>query len=90
MITNIQKRRHVTRKQTESVNASTRASCRNFCQPALRRKTFHTLEELQADLDEWLEYYNNERTHQGKQCCGRTPTQTLEDGKIIWKEKLVN
>ncbi len=24
------------------------------------------MEELQKDLDEWIEYYNNERTHQGK------------------------
>ena len=60
-----------------------------FYQPALRRKIYSTLESLQADLDEWLEYYNNERTHQGKQCCGRTPMQTLEDGKTIWKEKFV-
>lgn len=28
------------------------------------------LEELQADLDEWLEYYNTERTHLGNICCG--------------------
>lgn len=61
-----------------------------FYQPALRRKIYSTLEELQADLDDWLDYYNNERTHQGKQCCGRTPMQTLEDGKSIWKEKFVN
>ncbi len=61
-----------------------------FYQPALRRKIYSTLEELQSDLDEWLNYYNNERTHQGKQCCGRTPMATLEDGKSIWKEKFVN
>ncbi len=61
-----------------------------FYQPALRRKIYNTLEELQLDLDEWLDYYNNERTHQGKQCCGRTPMQTLEDGKTIWKEKFMN
>ena len=61
-----------------------------FYQPALRRKIFGSVEELQADLDEWLEYYNNERTHQGKRCCGRTPMETLRDGKSIWKEKFVN
>jgi transposase InsO family protein len=61
-----------------------------FSQPALRRKIFHTPEELQADLDEWLKYYNNERTHQGKQCYARTPAQTLDDGNAIWKEKFVN
>ncbi|GGG47491.1 hypothetical protein GCM10011403_00710 [Pseudohongiella nitratireducens] len=61
-----------------------------FYQPALRRKIFGSLEELQTDLDIWLDYYNNERTHQGKQCCGRTPMETLLDGKRIWKEKFVN
>ncbi len=61
-----------------------------FYQPALRRKIYNTLEELQVDLDAWLDVYNNERTHQGKKCCGRTPMETLLDGKSIWKEKLVN
>lgn len=61
-----------------------------FYQPALRRKIYSTLEELQSDLDEWLDYYNNERTHQGKKCCGRTPMETLEDGKKIWMEKFMN
>jgi len=48
------------------------------------------LESLQDDLDEWLAYYNTERTHQGKMCCGRTPLETLQDGKQIWQEKLLN
>lgn len=61
-----------------------------FYQPALRRKVFRSLEELQTDLDNWLDYYNNERTHQGKKCCGRTPMETLYDGKSIWKEKFLN
>lgn len=61
-----------------------------FYQPALRRKIFGSIEELQSDLDDWLNYYNNERTHQGKKCCGRTPMETLLDGKRIWKEKFVN
>ncbi len=61
-----------------------------FYQPTLRRKIYGSIEELQADLDDWLEYYNNERTHQGKRCCGRTPMETLLDGKSVWKEKFVN
>ncbi|HBD9264260.1 TPA: IS3 family transposase, partial [Legionella pneumophila] len=48
------------------------------------------MDELQKDLDEWLHYYNNERTHQGKMCCGRTPIQTLMDSKQIWMEKFIN
>nr|VFK08465.1 MAG: hypothetical protein BECKH772A_GA0070896_108601 [Candidatus Kentron sp. H] len=47
------------------------------------------LESLQRDLDEWVMYYNEQRTHQGKMCSGRTPLVTLEDGKQIWEEKFV-
>ena len=59
-----------------------------FYQVAFRRKLYHSLEELQTDLDAWLHEYNTERTHQGKMCCGRTPMQTLLDGKAIWMEKV--
>ncbi len=58
-----------------------------FYQITFRKKLYSSLEELQKDLDEWLDYYNNNRTHQGKVCCGRTPMQTLLDGKLIWEEK---
>ena len=58
-----------------------------FYQVTFRKKIYVTLEELQKDLDEWIKYYNNERTHQGKMCCGRTPLETLLDGKRIWAEK---
>lgn len=58
-----------------------------FYQVTFRKKLYSTMEELQKDLDEWLSYYNNERTHQGKMCCGRTPLATLLDGKSIWAEK---
>lgn len=61
-----------------------------FYQPTFRRKIYRSVEELQQDLDQWLEYYNNDRTHQGKKCCGRTPIATLEDGKKIWKEKFIS
>ncbi|MGH8119559.1 MAG: IS481 family transposase [Gammaproteobacteria bacterium] len=60
-----------------------------FYQVTFRKKLYDSIEALQADLDEWLDYYNNERTHQGKMCCGRTPMATLEDGKQIWKEKFI-
>src|SRR5512145_649196 len=59
-----------------------------FYQVTFRRKIYQSIEELQADLDEWLAYYNNDRTHQGKMCCGRTPMQTLIDGKEEWHDKI--
>ncbi|MDG2348703.1 MAG: IS481 family transposase [Gammaproteobacteria bacterium] len=58
-----------------------------FFQITFRKKIYSTLEELQKDLDDWIKYYNNDRTHQGKMCCGRTPQETLLDGKKIWIEK---
>lgn len=60
-----------------------------FYQVTFRKKIYTDLTSLQADLDDWLVYYNTERTHQGKMCCGRTPMATLEDGKQIWKEKFI-
>ncbi|KHN49411.1 IS481 family transposase [Pectobacterium fontis] len=58
-----------------------------FYQVTFRKKLYGDIDTLQSDLDEWLEYYNNARTHQGKMCCGRTPMETLCDGKRIWAEK---
>ena len=60
-----------------------------FYQVTFRKKVYTDLSELQMDLDAWVDYYNTERTHQGKMCCGRTPLQTLESGKVICKEKQI-
>jgi transposase InsO family protein len=59
-----------------------------FYRVAMRKKIYHTVEELQTDLDEWLVYYNNERTHQGKRCQGRTPLETFLANTDLAKEKL--
>ena len=61
-----------------------------FYQVTFRKKVNQNIKELQNDLDEWMEYYNNQRTHQGKMCCGRTPIDTLLEGKQIWMEKSFN
>lgn len=58
-----------------------------FYQITFRKKLYSNMEELQKDLDEWISYYNNERTHQGKMCCGRTPMEILLDGQSVWAEK---
>lgn len=59
-----------------------------FYQVTFRRKIYTSIEELQKDLDEWLDFYNNQRTHQGKMCCGRTPMETFIDGIKIAQEKV--
>lgn len=61
-----------------------------FYQVTFRKKLYGDMKELQKDLDIWMDYYNNDRTHQGKKCCGRTPMETLIDGKLIWMEKFIN
>lgn len=61
-----------------------------FYQITFRKKIYADLDALQKDLDDWIYFYNNERTHQGKMCCGRTPMETLLDGKQVWKEKFLN
>lgn len=54
---------------------------------AFRKKIYRTLEELQQDLDEWIHWYNTERTHSGRYCYGKTPWQTLQDSKHLALEK---
>jgi len=57
---------------------------------AFRKKLYTSLEEMQADLNEWMEYYNQERTHSGKYCFGRTPLQTFKESLDHAKEKMLN
>lgn len=61
-----------------------------FYQVAFRKKIYHTIEELQADLDLWLWQYNHERTHSGKYCFGRTPYQTFQETKNLAQEKMLD
>jgi transposase InsO family protein len=57
---------------------------------AFRKKIYKSIEELQSDLDSWLYEYNNNRTHSGKYCYGKTPMQTWKDSLHLAKEKLLN
>jgi len=64
--------------KTKAQSPQTNAICerfhktilQEFYQVTFRKKLYGNIEELQSDLDVWLEYYNNERTHHGKMCCG--------------------
>lgn len=58
-----------------------------FYDTAFRKKLYTSMEQLQEDLDQWLSFYNNERTHSGKYCYGKTPMQTFLDAKHIAQEK---
>lgn len=61
-----------------------------FYAVAFRKKLYSDLEELQSDLDEWIEYYNKQRPHSGKYCYGNTPMQTFLASKKLAEEKQIN
>lgn len=56
---------------------------------AFRKKIYRSIAELQADLDRWMHNYNNERTHSGKYCFGKTPMQTFTDSIPLAQDKLL-
>ena len=58
-----------------------------FYHIAFRKKVYNTIEELQKDADEWIREYNEERTHTGKYCFGKTPMQTFLDSKHLADKK---
>jgi transposase InsO family protein len=60
-----------------------------FYRITFRKKIYTTLADLQADLDQWLKEYHEERPHQGRWCDGRTPIQTFLDTIPLAKEKLL-
>lgn len=45
-----------------------------------RQKWYETVEEMQKDLDTYLNHYNRKRTHQGRNMKGRTPYQVFVNG----------
>ena len=58
-----------------------------FYQRAFRTKVYQGIDELQADLDAYLEHYNAERPHQGRWCYGKTPMETFLDSVGLALEK---
>ena len=50
---------------------------------AFRKKIYTSIEQLQADLDTWMNSYNTKRTHSGKYCFRKTPTQTSVEGIAV-------
>jgi transposase InsO family protein len=60
-----------------------------FYRVAFRKRIYRTLEELQTDLDAWMEAYNQQRPHQGRWCYGKTPMHTFVDSVPLAKEKIL-
>jgi hypothetical protein len=53
---------------------------------AFRKEVYDTPDALQAELDEWLAVYNEQRTHQGRWCFGKTPIQSFLDSAACARE----
>ena len=60
-----------------------------FYAVAFRKKLYNTLEEMQKDLDEWMNYYNQERAHSGRYCFGKTPMETFKESLILARQKMI-
>ncbi|MGH9858322.1 MAG: IS481 family transposase [Acidobacteriota bacterium] len=83
--------------RTKARHPQTNGICERFhktCQEefysiAFRKKIYLTLEELQKDLDAWLDRYNKRRPHQGKRCQGRTPMETFKQNLPLAKDKFL-
>jgi len=56
---------------------------------AFRKKIYHPIEQLQADLDAWMDNYNLNRTRSGKYCFGKTPMTTFIDSIKMAEEKYI-
>jgi len=61
-----------------------------FYATAFRKTLYTSLEQLQADLDAWLEDYNTQRPHSGKYCFGKTPIQTFLDSRQLAWDKIID
>lgn len=48
------------------------------------------METLQIDLDEYMNEYNSNRTHQLKKCQGIAPIETFRNAKKYFVEKNLN
>jgi len=60
-----------------------------FYSVAFRKKIYNTIDELQVDVDLWIDHYNKERPHSGKFCLGRTPWQTWNESLHLTKNKML-
>jgi transposase InsO family protein len=60
-----------------------------FYAVAFRKKLYFSLEQMQNDLDEWMNYYNLERAHSGRYCFGKTPMETFKESLILARQKMI-
>ncbi len=75
----------VRRPQTNGfVERFNRTVKEEFITQAFRKNVYTSLNQIQADLDEWLIHYNTERPHRGYRNLGKRPMDTMK--KFIKKK----
>ena len=60
-----------------------------FYRVTFRKKLYANVAALQEDLDAWVKEYNEQRSHQGRWCFGKTPLETFLASLSIAKEKMI-
>src|SRR5215831_9347962 len=86
---------NIDHSRTKAYSPQTNGICERFHRTmqeefysiAFRKRLYSTLEDLQVDVDVWLQEYNEQRPHSGKYCFGKTPLQTFLDSKHLSDEK---
>jgi transposase InsO family protein len=86
---------NIDHSRTKAYSPQTNGICERFHRTmkdefysiAFRKRIYQTLEQLQADADDWIREYNEVRPHSGKYCFGKTPMQTFLDSKQLSDEK---
>jgi hypothetical protein len=86
---------NIEHSKTKVKSPQSNGICERFHRPiqdefyaiAFRKKLY---ESLQKDLDQWIEEYNEQRTHSGKHCFGRTPWETFVASKELAITKMID
>jgi Integrase core domain len=90
--------KHIDHSKTKARSPQTNGICERFHRTmknefydtAFRKKLYHSLEELQTDVEAWLQSYNELRPHSGRFCYGKTPLQTFKDAAHLAQSKVVD
>ena len=94
---NPERHKDIDHSRTKTKSPQTNGICERFHKTVLnefyriafRKKVYHSVNELQVDLDTWMCEYNEARPHQGRWCFGRTPMKTFLDAIPMTKEKMI-
>lgn len=81
--------------KTKAMSPQTNGICERFhktilielYQVTFRKKLYGSMEVLQKDLGEWMEYYNNHRTHQGKNVLWQNANRNIRGWEINLAER---